>query len=337
MSGPPPPGRRKPVQVSRDSLVSTESLTPGGSLPLLVRPVVEGVDLPLWAGEHRALINEKLERHGALLFRGFALAEPADLEKVVRAISGELAEYTDQSSPRHKVSGNVYTSTDYPHHQPIFLHNENSYASAWPRKLFFFCRVAPRAGGETPIADCRKVYARISAPLRERFARAGVLYVRNFGGGVGLPWQTVFQSQSRAEVEAYCRGANIQIEWLGERLRTRQVRQAVARHPSTGELSWFNHGAFFHVSTLTPPVRDALLSQFAEADLPHNTYYGDGAPIEPEALEEIRAAYRAETVSFPWQRGDLLLIDNMLVAHARAPYEGEREILVAMSEPLRAA
>jgi alpha-ketoglutarate-dependent taurine dioxygenase len=110
----------------------------------------------------------------------------------------------------------------------------------------------------------------------------------------------------------------------------------VRRHPRTGEKAWFNHGLFFHVTSLPPAARDSLLASFAEEDLPVNTWYGDGGAIEPEVLEEIRRAYRDETVSFPWEEGDVLLLDNMLAAHGRAPFEGERRVVVAMAEPISA-
>jgi alpha-ketoglutarate-dependent taurine dioxygenase len=97
---------------------------------------------------------------------------------------------------------------------------------------------------------------------------------------------------------------------------------------------WFNHGTFFHVSTLDPETRLALLAQVGEADLPNNTYYGDGSPIEPEVLDHLREAYRRETVSFPWEAGDVLMVDNMLVAHGRSPFAGPRQILVGMSHPI---
>jgi hypothetical protein len=106
----------------------------------------------------------------------------------------------------------------------------------------------------------------------------------------------------------------------------------VVRHPATRELSWFNHIAFYHVSSLAAEVRESLLSQFDEGDLPFNTYYGDGSAIEASVVEEIRDAYREETVEFSWREGDLLLLDNMLVGHSRKPFAGPREILVAMSE-----
>jgi len=98
-------------------------------------------------------------------------------------------------------------------------------------------------------------------------------------------------------------------------------------------MSWFNHAAFFHVSTLDAPIRDALLSQFSEEDLPSNTYYGDGEPIEPGVLDQLRSAYSDATRVFAWQVGDLLLLDNMLMAHGREPFTGPRSILVGLAMP----
>lgn len=295
---------------------------------------MEGVNLLALVSTNRELIQSSLLKHGALLFRGFNSKTMAEFEQLVRDISGQLIEYSDQTSPRHKVSGNIYTSTDYPDSQTIFLHNENSYASTWPLKIFFFCVTPPPFGGETPIADVRKVYQRISPHIRERFAQKGWMLVRNFGDGFGLSWQTVFQTTEKQQVNEFCRRAGIETEWKeGDRLKTRQVRQAIAQHPQTGEMVWFNHATFFHVSTLDPTIRETLLAQFSEEDLPYNTYYGDGSPIEAAVLDELREAYREEAVAFPWQEGDMLMVDNMLTAHGRNPYTGPRKIVVGMSEP----
>jgi alpha-ketoglutarate-dependent taurine dioxygenase len=326
--------RRRVVTLSTEALVRFRPFATG-DLPLLAEPEGPGVDLVSWAGSNRELLEAKLARHGGILFRGFNLRGPEDLESFIEAVAGESLEYRERSTPRTAVKGNIYTSTDYPASQPIFLHNENSYQKEWPTKIFFFCRQQPGEGGETPIADVRQVLSSISPEVRERFARLGWMYVRNFGDGFGLSWQTVFQSTDKAAVERHCQGTGIEVEWKdGDRLRTRAVRAAVARHPKTGELVWFNHATFFHVSTLEPALRDALLSEFADGELPSNTYYGDGSPIEPDVMEHLRAAYRKATVSFPWQKGDLLMLDNMLVAHGRAPFSGSREILVGMAEPV---
>lgn len=327
--------QRRAVNIAQAELVKMTPLIPGGNLPLLVQPAIDGVNLIDWATMHREQIQTHLLKHGGLLFRGFSVPEIADFEQFVRAASGELLEYRERSSPRSQVSGNIYTSTDYPADQPIFLHNENSYQHAWPLKIFFFCVTAAEQGGETPIADVRSVYQRIDPAIRERFARKGWMYVRNFGQGMGLPWQTVFQTEDKAAVEEYCRLHHIEASWRdGDRLRTRAVRQAVLQHPQSGEPVWFNHATFFHVTTLSPMMRDAMLAEFGEEDLPANTYYGDGTPIEPEVVEALREAYHQETVAFPWQRGDILMLDNMLVAHGRAPFAGARKVVVGMAEPV---
>ncbi|MFL6261101.1 MAG: TauD/TfdA family dioxygenase [Thermoanaerobaculia bacterium] len=328
--------KRRTVSAASEDLVRLGSL-PTGDLPLLIEPARAGVDLAAWAGSNRDLLAEKLLRHGGILFRGFDLKGPEDLEVFIRAMAGDTLEYRERSSPRTAVKGNVYTSTDYPASQPIFLHNENSYQKEWPQKIFFFCKQPPEQGGETPIADCRKVLARIAPEIRERFEQRKWMYVRNFGDGFGLAWQTVFQTEDKAEIERHCRDRGIEVEWRdGDRLRTRAVRAAVARHPKTGEPIWFNHATFFHVSTLEPALREALLAQFADGELPANTYYGDGAPIEPEVMDHLREAYGSEVAKFPWQKGDLLMLDNMLVAHGRSPYAGPRKILVGMAEPVTA-
>ena len=326
--------RRKSVSVSQANLVTAEPLPSGGALPLVIRPAVRGLDAAGWARGNRDFIERNLLKHGGLLFRGFNVRTAEEFEQFIEAVSGETLEYRERSSPRSKVSGNIYTSTDHPASQSIFLHNENSYQHTWPLKIFFFCETAAQTGGETPIADVRRVYQRVPAEIRERFREKGWMYVRNFGDGLGLPWQSVFQTTDKGVVEQHCEANGIRAEWKeGDRLRTRAVRPALARHPRTGEMVWFNHATFFHVSTLEPAIREVLLDEFAEDDLPTNTCYGDGTAIEPEVLDRLREIYRQETVAFPWQQGDIMLLDNMLTAHGRGPYTGARKVLVGMAEP----
>lgn len=328
------PFARRRVALTRGELVRAEELRPGQGLPLVLRPIADGLDLARWAEGSRDFIEERLRRHGGLLFRGFGVGEVEEFERFVGAVSDERLAYRERSSPRSLVSGSVYTSTEYPAGKRIFLHNENSYQHVFPLKIFFHCVTPPGRGGQTPVADCRRVLRRIPDEVLSRFREKGWMLVRNFREEVGLPWQTVFQTGDRAEVERYCESAGIGFEWReGGALRTTQVRPAVATHPRTGEEVWFNHAAFFHVTTLETASRLALTSQFAEEDLPNNTYYGDGSPIEPGVAGQLRAAYEQETVMFDWQGGDIMMLDNMLVAHAREPFSGERKIVVAMADP----
>jgi alpha-ketoglutarate-dependent taurine dioxygenase len=189
-------------------------------------------------------------------------------------------------------------------------------------------------GGETPIADCRRVYTRIPEHIRRRFEERGVMYVRNYRPGIDLSWKTVFQTTSRDDVDRFCRAEGIEAMWMRpDHLRTRHVCQGVATHPVTGEKVWMNQAHLFHVTSLDPDYVELLLEEFGEENLPRNAYYGDGSRIEPEALTAIRAAYAAEALVFPWQAHDILLLDNMLMAHGRSAFTGDRQVVVGMSEP----
>ena len=330
-----PPGliKRRAIHAS-DAFIKERLLDPERSLPLLIEPAIHGVSLPDWAGNNRGFIKQRLQRHGGILFRGFDLSSVDEFELLLRSLTGELLEYSYRSTPRTQVSGRIYTSTEYPAHQTIPLHNEMSYTRQWPMILGFFCVEVAPDGGETPIADSRKVFNLIDPAVRDRFADKQVMYVRNYGEALDLSWQNVFQTEDREEVEAYCRSAEIELEWKSnDELRTTQVCQAVATHPDTGEQVWFNQAHLFHVSSLGAQTREALMSS-SDEEPPRNACYGDGSPIEDEALEEIRAAYDREAVVFPWQPRDVLLLDNMLAAHGRRPYRGTRKIVVGIGQSL---
>src|SRR5205085_3262280 len=122
-------------------------------------------------------------------------------------------------------------------------------------------------------------------------------------------------------------------EWKSNhRLRTRQVRQAIVNHPNRGEMVWFNQAHALHQSVLEPEVLKSLLADMKEEDLPRNVFYGDGREIESAVLDEIRHVYDALSVAFPWHHADILILDNMLVAHGRAPFAGPRQVFVAMAD-----
>jgi alpha-ketoglutarate-dependent taurine dioxygenase len=320
--------------VSAETLTNTYHLA-DCRIPLVVEPALGELDLVAWMAAQRKYVDDLLTVHGALLLRNFAVGSVDGFQRAIREGCGPLLDYIERSSPRTRVSGMVFTSTDHPADQPIFLHNEQSYNLTFPTRIAFYCELAARAGGETPIADTRNVLRRLSPATLARFHDLGYALVRNYGGGCGLSWRAAFQTDSREVVDEHCRRNDITPEWSGDALRTRQIRHVVARHPRSGALTWFNHATFFHVSTLEQSVRRELEQHFPEELLPNHTYYGDGSPIEPGVMDELREAYLQEQTTFCWQSGDVLLLDNMVVAHGRAPFAGPREVRVAMACPCR--
>jgi alpha-ketoglutarate-dependent taurine dioxygenase len=297
-------------------------------------PAGAGVPIAHALGLLAAAIDQALLDQGGVLFRGYTVAGTEEFRGFARGFGHPLVSYEFGSTPRSELADGVYSSTEYPAHQHIPLHNEQSYARDWPMKIWFHCQIAAAQGGETPIADSRQVYQRVDAGIRRRFSERGLLYVRNYGNGLDVPWQRVFDTNEPAVVEAYCAAHAIAHEWTDDgELRTRQVAQAVAHHPRTHDPVWFNQAHLFHLSALEPSVREALLEAVDADQLPRNVYYGDGSAIEASVLDEIRAVYAELQVVFPWQAGDVVMLDNMLVAHGRTPFTGARKVIVAMAEP----
>jgi alpha-ketoglutarate-dependent taurine dioxygenase len=297
--------------------------------------VVEGKgELGEFASRHAGEIKAVIAEHGLLLLRGFNVLDGGGLGDVMTTLFGSSMDYLFRSTPRTAVGGRVFTATEYPRNHAIPLHSELSYHRDWPMHLIFGCVQAAEQGGETPIADLRAVTRRLGAQRVARFADRGVMYVRNYGQSVDLPWQVVFQTDDRSEVERYCSGYGIEWEWLDdEQLRTRHVSQGVAKRLGDDDAVWFNQAHLFHVSALPEDVHEALIELFGEQGLPRHAYFGDGEPIADEEIAAVNAAFDAERIYFQWRPGDALLVNNMRFAHGRTPYEGNRRVLVAMASP----
>lgn len=305
-------------------------------LPAVITPALDNVDLAGWCAGHEDELSGYLDRFGAVLFRGFGLQDASDFEAVASAIAGDLfAEYGDL--PPESASERVYGSTPYPPDKMILFHNESSHLSSWPLRQFFFCVTPAPDRGETPLLDCREVLRLLEPSIREQFTARGLMYVRNFSEGIDVPWADFFHTEERSEVERICSEAGMTCEWTDNGLRVRQLAQAVVMHPRTGEEAFFNQVQLHHVSCLDEETRTALRQLFDDEDLPRNVYFGDGSSIPDHVIGRIGELYEELCVEFPWQQGDLLAVDNMLVAHARRPFSGPRKLLVAMGQMVQAS
>lgn len=321
------------AEAGERELVAETILDQHYGYPVLVKPGIDGVMLTDWLGENLVAVNEKLARTGALLFRGFNTLSTESFWQFVRTLSPHQMDYVNRTSPRSLVSNKIYTSTEHPADQVIHMHNELSYSRNWPRRILFYCAEPSETGGETPIADSRKVLTALPEAVRSRFVSKGIMYVRNITPTIGLSWQQVYQTDDKQDVEAYCRKNNIDFEWVTDQhLRLTWVTAAVQEHPVSGEQTWFNHGYFYNSSNMDPVAYEVLSK---EGCLPFETFYGDGSTIEPGAIDAVREAFEAAKVSFKWVKGDILLLDNLLMAHGRNAYTGNRKILVAMIDPFQ--
>jgi hypothetical protein len=296
-------------------------------------PIIEGSgchDIGSWVTRNPGW-QRVLYQHGALLFRGFGITDTTSFDAVLNFLMQPTSTFAEETSPRSGLTSHVFTSTDYPPSFPIQFHHEFSYRRAYPERLAFCCIDPGIAGGATPLADSRRVLNKIPRDVADRFERLGVMYVRNYGE-LGVSWSESFGVTDKKVVSDYCRAQGIQFSWDGGYLQTRQVAPAVTTHRVTAERAWFNSIVNLSIAGIEPAdVREAMMSMPVDS-LPVNTFYGSGEPIDPRVLNELKRIYEEEAIRFDWRAGDVLLIDNVLTAHARDPFEGPRSIIVAMGD-----
>jgi len=293
-------------------------------LPFLVEPPTETASLSTISGR-RAELQKQLLTCAALLLRGFVVGGIRGFAAFCREFAQlELMDYSGGASPRKRLSDQpIYTSTEYSSELKRPLHNELSYSRCFPRYLFFWCDVPPTQGGETLLADGRIVLSDMPFEIVDEFETKKICYVRNLVSDAAslYSWQHAFDTLDQAEVESQCDALGATCSWIDNgSLRIEQIGPASMVHPETHEKVWFNQADGFFSDSERINAFPRLESRF-----------GDGSPIPGETVERIRSILDRRTIYHRWQHDDILVIDNLLAAHGRAPFSGERRIATAMA------
>jgi Taurine catabolism dioxygenase TauD, TfdA family len=307
---------------------------PGGPVCASL-PILAAGPGAVWVGRHSEAVRAQVAVFGAVLLRGVGVRSALEVADVASALGIRPMTEREGFAPRTPHAEGTYSSSHWPAYEAMCMHHELSYAAEVPGYVVFGCLTAPAEGGRTNVADSQQVLRALPADLVAPFARDGWLLTRMYNE-VGLSWMDAFGTRDPAEVDAYCATAGIEREWLPDgRLCTRQRRAALIPHPRTGILGWFNQIAFLNELALDAVSRNYLLNVYGPSGLPFNTTYGDGSPISSDTIDLINEIYGQASVGEPWHPGDVLVVDNLRMAHGREPYKGAREIVVLLGDPVR--
>jgi len=301
-------------------------------LPATILAADPQLRLEYWLAQHWQSVETLLVQHGGIAFRGFCCPDHVAFREVIRQMGSSPLRIKEESSRRIELGGGIFTATEHPAQFDILLHHECSYSRTVPARVFFFCAATDGQGGETVLGDGYRIWALIRPEIRRKFNRLGWALHRRYGNGLGVSWQQAYATERAEEVEAYCSAHDTQVRWVSEALITRQQRAATLTHPASGRPVWFNHICFFHRSAIPADLLELLLAE--GKGLPFDTTYGDDQPIELEVVEELRSAYRACSVCYEWQAGDVLVLDNLRIAHGRRAFSGHRRLLFAAADPV---
>jgi alpha-ketoglutarate-dependent taurine dioxygenase len=293
-------------------------------------------DLIEWSRGADKPLNQDLLQSGALWIKGLNIDSAEKFQYLMEQIFPKTKSFLDGNSSRGKYTSTVYNASEYDAGSKIQLHTEFSYSGEWPSVICFCCVVRPDGGGETTLGDCKLALNMLSSELVSEFRNKGITYIRNLhdGKGLGPSWQEAFESEDKKFVEDYCAQHAINVEWKKDGSgKFTQTRPAIRLHPQTHEELWFNQVDQFYPAIYGEEVYEALLAMNGNVkeNLPMYATFGDGSEIPMSYIEEIIDVLDKVTIPVSWEKGDILIVDNMASLHGRLPYRGNRKILASMA------
>jgi hypothetical protein len=320
------------------------------SFALVVRPAdpVLAADIAAvasWFAARRDAIERVLADRGAIMFRDFAVRSTEDFAAAVECYPSPVGGYSGGATPREAIAGRVFEATRSPASSRIMPHQEMSYLPRWPYKLAFYCNQAPETGGETTIASVRRFERAVDPRLVESIRDRGLLTTRNFRNpdepvtpgleGFHRSWQEAFYTQDPAKAESDIAEMGLESRWEDDGSLTASFRAAgFIDHHVSGVRHWFNQ-----LVTQTHTARSVgdrwqiYIDHYGnDRPRPYQVHFGDGGAIPLEDVDPLMPILMADTAAIPYQKGDILMVDNILTFHGRNPYTGHRDVQVALLE-----
>lgn len=286
-----------------------------------------------WIKDNQSELQKKILLHGAILFR-FGIRSLDEFLSICKIFKPNLQTYKGGNSPRTFIKQNAYTSTEYPSELEIIQHQELSYTHSPPETLFFYCEHPPHSGGETPITDCRTLLKELDESLKNKFKNKRIKYIQNLpeGLGFGRSWKQTFETDDKSVVEQILEESGATYHWNNDdSLHWTQIRDGITTHPLTKESIWFNQADQWHLSQFDQATQEAIVEVFGDPlCYPLHALWEDNTEFDIEDFQKIRTLFNKLNVKNPWEKGDVLILDNFLVSHGRMPFEGERKVYVAM-------
>lgn len=312
---------------------------PGSVAPLALRPSKEiGLDEAVSTIsdlQKSGVLTSLLSQHGALLFRGVPVRNPADFSRFAHSFGYAPHEIIGLVVERGELAPNVSPANESAKETLIFNHNESPQVPHAPEYIFFYGHRAPKEGGETPVSSSLELFRRAQEEIPEfieqlakRGVRSSVTYKRGrqYAGGTtmqqafGKEWAEDDDEETKRrkvedQIRRYGRGDDTTWEWTDDGgVIVTHVLPAIRTQPGTGLPVLFTGLAAYYRNLVVNGKQRYGVSQT----------YGDGEPIPEEYIKRLAEITDEITVLHKWQEGDLLVYDNVITQHGRHPWKGEQ-------------
>jgi alpha-ketoglutarate-dependent taurine dioxygenase len=312
-------------------------------LPLFIEPTSDRLASPeafsAWIRAHRPRLDDLIVEYGGIVLRGFPVDSAQAFSRFADQFPAYERGYVGGGAPRQKLAEKVLESTRMVETFKIPLHTEMSYMRRYPPRIAFFAKTSARTGGETIIGSMLDFMGELPPDLIARLRTRKVRSVRNYAPASDaaapqivrhsddIRWNDVFGTSDRQAVDRICADLGIEPVWQDDgSLSVVEETDPLTRHPRTGDLIYRNN---LH-NNYTYGDGDTASRFKARAAHPAGMYLDDGSPLPEADADAVNAAFERVELAWRWRDRDIMILDNLLVAHGRNPFEGPREVMVAL-------
>ncbi|WP_437222729.1 TauD/TfdA family dioxygenase [Planctomicrobium sp. SH661] len=290
-------------------------------------------DTELWIAGQRKELLRSATQHGAILFRDFPLKTAEDFDAFVTSLGISNFPYRQSLSNavRKNRTERVFTANEAPPEVTILFHHEMAQTPIYPEWILFFCELAAQEGGATPICRSDILYDRLKE-LSPQFVtdceRKGLKYSNvmpeddDLQSGMGRSWKGTLGVETRIQAERRLQELNYSWQWLDDgSLRVTTPALPAVKEIQPGRKSFFNQliAAFLGWKDSRNTISESLR-------------HGDGTQLDRDAVLQTVALAEELAFDLHWQAGDVVLIDNTVVMHARRTFKGPRQIMASLAE-----
>lgn len=302
-------------------------------------------DLIALLSNEREEINNLLLSYGAVMFRGYKVNSSMLFKEFCDSFfnKNSYGDYTGGNSPRFKVADKIYTSTYIPEDITIGQHLEMSYTNRAPEKIVFCCVRPSEIGGYTPLTSFINVYNDLDQEVRNAFEENNLVFTNCYLSEDNLlrklssddsgfkSWQESFQTDDVEIVKEKCRHLNITVDSRFGKIFLSEKIPALIEHPKKLSKLWYACLDPFYFTPRYIGMKNYLVLRFIELfyRITPRLTFENGKIIPARYINHVLETVEKHTRMIPWQCGDVLVVDNLQVAHGRTPYHGEREILTS--------
>jgi hypothetical protein len=302
---------------------------------------------------HRFDIDKVLKEHGAILFRDFPFDKAEDFDSFVCSWDDwqDLSYEKSMSfAVRRKLSNRICTTNEGKSGGLVF-HHEQAQTPLWPSNVFFCCLLPaqPGDGGATGIVSSDLVYNELKkrhSKFIKNCEEHGVRYTVYAGPkqdptkGAGRSWKSFFHVSTKEECEAKLKAGGWDWEWgVGANGQpasgpdflkcTTPVLDAVKIAPGTEKKCFFNQ----LIATTANALEFSKVGQSGggynpledvptQAGIDACVRFGNGGIVPLDILMEAKQICEDHAINICWEKGDVALVSNYLMMHARRPWNG---------------